>query len=87
MPIATTKVSRNGQVVIPKEIREKLGLQPGDSLIAAEVGGRIVLSPARREAIRQEFDRLTREFDRALRGVRLPEKSVVRMVHRVRRGR
>ena len=31
MTVATTRVSRNGQVVIPKEIRERLGLQPGDA--------------------------------------------------------
>jgi len=85
--VATTKVSRNGQVVIPKEIRERLGLQPGDSLIAAEVDGRIVLSPARREALRQEFEGLMAEFDRVLRGLRLPEEEVVRIVRRVRRGR
>ena len=87
MTVATTRVSRNGQVVIPKEIRERLGLQPGDALIAAEIDGRIVLSPARREATRREFDRLMDEFDEALRGLRLPEESIVRMVRRVRRSR
>ena len=87
MTVATTRVSRNGQVVIPKEIRERLGLLPGDALIAAEIDGRIVLSPARREATRREFDRLMGEFDEALRGLRLPEESIVRMVRRVRRSR
>ncbi|HEX9339724.1 MAG TPA: AbrB/MazE/SpoVT family DNA-binding domain-containing protein [Thermoplasmata archaeon] len=85
--MTTTKVSRNGQVVIPKEIRDRLGLRPGDSLVAADVGGRIVLSPARKEALKEEFDGLMAEFDRKLRGLRLPEGEVVRIVRRVRRGR
>ena len=27
------KMSKKGQIVIPKEIREKFGIQPGDALI------------------------------------------------------
>lgn len=31
--MATVKVGEKGQVVIPKEIREMFGIQPGDSLL------------------------------------------------------
>jgi len=41
--MAKTKVSSRGQIVIPKEIREKLGLQPGQELEAFEEEGRLVL--------------------------------------------
>lgn len=31
--LATVKVSDKGQIVIPKEVREMLGIKPGDSLL------------------------------------------------------
>jgi AbrB family looped-hinge helix DNA binding protein len=82
-----TKISRNGQVVIPKAIRDRLSLQPGDSLVATEVDGKIVLAPTRKRVLRQEFNHLMGEFDRVLRGVRVSEDEIVRIVRRVRRSR
>jgi len=38
-----TKVSSRGQIVIPKKIREKLGLSPGQELEVYEEEGRLVL--------------------------------------------
>ena len=40
------KVSSKGQVVIPKEIRDKLGIKPGTILNVSIEGKRIVLEPA-----------------------------------------
>lgn len=84
MAISTTKLSRNGQVVIPKEIRERLKLHAGDTLIAMDVDGRVVLAPSRTEAIRREFEELMGEFDRRLRGLRLSDDEVAAMVRAVR---
>jgi len=42
MPIAT-KVSTKGQVVIPKELREALGIRPGDELLMVRSGDRIIV--------------------------------------------
>lgn len=38
-------LSPKGQVTIPKEMRETLGLQPGDHLIYSLVDGEVVLTP------------------------------------------
>lgn len=45
-----TKVSTKGQVVIPRAVRDKLQLQPGDTLETTLEGDRIVLVPTRRRA-------------------------------------
>jgi len=37
------KVGAKGQVVIPKVIRDKLGIKPDDVLLVDEEGGRIVI--------------------------------------------
>jgi AbrB family looped-hinge helix DNA binding protein len=87
MTVATTKVSRNGQVVIPKQVRDRLRLTAGDTLVVAEVDGRVVLSPVRTEDLRSEFADVMAAFDRAIRGERFTEAQVVAAVRRVRRGR
>ncbi|GAA6736437.1 AbrB/MazE/SpoVT family DNA-binding domain-containing protein [Thermus oshimai] len=39
-------LSRRGQITLPKEVREKLGLKAGDALLLRVEGGKIVLEPA-----------------------------------------
>jgi len=46
--MADTTVSTKGQVVIPKEIRQRLGWGPGTSLEVEHQGDRVVLRQARR---------------------------------------
>jgi AbrB family looped-hinge helix DNA binding protein len=48
-------VSPKYQVVIPKEIRESLGLKPGQKLIALPYEGRIVFVPLKSVAELQGF--------------------------------
>lgn len=38
-----TRVSDKGQISIPLEIREKLGIQKGDNLILFEINGKVLL--------------------------------------------
>jgi AbrB family looped-hinge helix DNA binding protein len=45
--LSTVTVSSEYQVVIPKDVRERLGLQPGQKVEAFALGGRIVLVPIR----------------------------------------
>ena len=43
--MSKTKVSSKGQIVIPKEIRERLGIKPGTILNVKVEGSRIILEP------------------------------------------
>ena len=43
----TTKVTRNFQVSIPKEIRDRLGIEQGDLIEVAELDGQIIMIPKR----------------------------------------
>ena len=47
-----TKVSTKGQVVLPVQVRRKLGLQAGDSLDTNVELGRIILTPRTRRRAR-----------------------------------
>jgi len=45
-----TTVSTKGQVVLPRPIRTRLGLRPGDELEAKVEDGKIVLAPRRKRS-------------------------------------
>jgi AbrB family looped-hinge helix DNA binding protein len=55
--IATTRMSSKGQVVIPEEIREKMGLHPGTQFAVLGARGMIVLRPLTPPSL-DEFDNL-----------------------------
>jgi antitoxin PrlF len=44
---AKAKVTTKGQVTIPKKIREKLNIQPGDFVLFVRKGNEVVIKPAR----------------------------------------
>ena len=46
--MVTTRISQRGQVVIPKPIRDRLGLEQGQVLEVTELDGAIMLRPHRR---------------------------------------
>jgi AbrB family looped-hinge helix DNA binding protein len=56
LPSMTPRIGAKGQVVIPKEMRESLGLGPGTDVAFEEVQGGVVVRPAAsRSALRGRF--------------------------------
>lgn len=51
-----TRVSEKGQITIPKTVRERLGIRPGQVLEVREEGGRVV---ATKVTIRDAVERVT----------------------------
>ena len=39
-------IDAGGRVVVPKDVRERLGLRPGSRIVLTEVEGRLEISPA-----------------------------------------
>ncbi|MFP4202481.1 MAG: AbrB/MazE/SpoVT family DNA-binding domain-containing protein, partial [Candidatus Acetothermia bacterium] len=52
--INTATLTSKGQITIPKEIREKLGLKKGDKLVLIEKDGNVILRKVSLEEIRQK---------------------------------
>lgn len=46
-----TKISKGFQTVVPKEIRKKMGIKPGDSLLWEERGDSAVVKPRKRKTL------------------------------------
>ncbi len=57
MPI--TKLSSKGQIVLPKEVREKLGIQPGATLRVVVSGGKIEIEPLPKKLIDRLYGRFS----------------------------
>ena len=58
MDTAVATVSSKGQLVIPAEMREALGIEPGTRVTIRRKGEELILTPATREAAREILLRL-----------------------------
>ncbi len=55
MEVSITKISRNGQVVIPAEIRKDAGIEPSTKFIVFNEDGNILLKQIKKEALRDDM--------------------------------
>jgi AbrB family looped-hinge helix DNA binding protein len=83
---STTKMSSKGQVVIPEEIRQRLGLKPGVQFIV--VGDRdVVILKAIAPPSMGDFDDLVAEARRQARKAKMTRRDVARAVSETRKRR
>lgn len=52
--VETTKLSEKGQVVIPKDFRERMGLKPGNRFLVIAAEGAIILQ--KMEVVKRKMD-------------------------------
>ena len=84
--LATTKLSSKGQVVIPEEIRQRLGLKEGAQFVV--IGDRdVVILKAIAPPAMEEFDDLVRRARGAARKAGMKPGEVKRAVAKVRASR
>ena len=55
MEVSITKMSENGQVVIPSEIRKDAGITPSTKFIIFNEDGNIMLKQIKKEALRDDM--------------------------------
>lgn len=80
---ATTKMSSKGQIVIPEEIRKRLGLKPGAQFVV--VGDRdVVILKVISPPSKDDFDDLVSEARRQARKAGMKRSDVTRAVAAVR---
>jgi AbrB family looped-hinge helix DNA binding protein len=56
MEISITKMSQNGQIVIPSEIRKDAGIGPAEKFIVFNQNGNILLKKIRKETLSKEME-------------------------------
>jgi len=55
MEVALTKISQNGQIVIPADVRRDAGVKPYDKFLVFNKGGNILLKPVNTKILSDEL--------------------------------
>ena len=69
------KVSFKGQVTIPKQVRNKLGVAPGDFVLFTEEKGGVVLKKARISP-EEEFNKLVASLDKKVKKLGITDQDI-----------
>lgn len=83
---STTKLSSRGQVVIPEEIRKRLGLEAGAQFVVVGEGDTVVLKRIRPPSL-DDFDALISRARAAAAESGLSEEAIDEAIRRVRERR
>ena len=70
--LTTTKIGEKGQVTVPKQFRENLGLEAGAPFVILRLGDGLILMPQQ-----DRFERLCAEISSALTANGIPPKAVL----------
>ncbi len=84
--VTTTKMSSRGQVVIPEEIRERLGLKAGSQFVVVGDRDTVILKSISPPSMK-EFDELIAEARRQARQVGMKRSDISAAVAAARRRR
>jgi len=55
MEVAITKMSQNGQVVIPSEVRKDAGIKPSTQFLVFNEDGNILLKQIKKESLKSDM--------------------------------
>ena len=82
--IATTKMSSKGQVVIPEEVRKRLGLKPGTQFVVIGDKEAVVLKKLSPPSM-DEFDELISTARRQAKKAEMKKADIQKAVAKARR--
>jgi AbrB family looped-hinge helix DNA binding protein len=81
--IATTKMSSKGQVVIPEEVRNALGLEPGSQFVVVGEGDVVVLKKVTPPSM-SDFDAILEEARRQARQAGMKRADIAAAIRAAR---
>ncbi len=81
--LATTRMSSKGQVVIPEDVRGRLGLEEGVQFVVVGEGDMVILKTITPPSM-EGFDNLIRRARQQARASGMKQSDIVRAVAKVR---
>ena len=82
--LSTTKLSSKGQVVIPEEVRNSLGLKTGDQFIVIGKGDAVILKTISEPSLDQ-FEELLKEAQKQAKKAGLKKTDIKKAIEAVRK--
>lgn len=82
-PLATTRMSSKGQVVIPEEVRTRLGLETGVQFVVLGENDVVILKKIATPSLR-DFDAIVGRARRQARSAGMKPSDIAKAVARVR---
>ena len=83
-PLATTKMSSKGQIVIPEDIRKRLGLKPGAQFVVVGQNDVVILKTITQPSM-NEFDQLISEARKQAKKAGMKKADVTAAIQKVRK--
>lgn len=81
--VEVTSLSSKGQVVIPNNIRKKMGISIGTKLLVLTDGSNLLLKPVQAPKL-ETFKKLINESRRAISKKRVKKSDIPKIIKRVR---
>jgi AbrB family looped-hinge helix DNA binding protein len=82
--LATTKLSSKGQVVIPEEVRNSLGLKTGDQFVVIGRGDAVILKSIS-EPYLEQFEELLKEAQIQAKKAGMKKSDIKKALEKVRK--
>ena len=83
-PLATTKMSSKGQIVIPEDIRRRLGLKTGAQFIVVGKNDVVILKSIAKPSM-TEFDQLISDARKQARKAGMKKSDIPSVIRKVRK--
>ncbi len=83
-PLATTKMSSKGQIVIPEDIRKRLGLKPGAQFVVVGQNDVVILKTITPPSM-NEFDQLISEARKQAKKAGMKKADITAAIQKVRK--
>jgi AbrB family looped-hinge helix DNA binding protein len=83
-PLATTKMSSKGQIVIPEDIRKRLGLKPGAQFVVVGQNDVVILKTITQPSM-NEFDQLISEARKQAKKAGMKKTDITAAIQKVRK--
>jgi AbrB family looped-hinge helix DNA binding protein len=83
-PLSTTKMSSKGQIVIPEDIRNRLGLKPGAQFVVVGQNDVVILKTITQPSM-NEFDQLISEARKQAKKAGMKKTDITAVIQKVRK--
>ena len=87
MGIGITKISQSGQIVIPAEIRELMGIEPADRFLVISEGDEIILRRLKKKTRKKELIELLESIQKDVEEQGITREDLEKVIKEVRKAK